>query len=60
MAGFSKLLYVRGFFPDDPSDCSAKAHNELLGLPDENLDGATRVGIDLVQQLQSRPERRAS
>ncbi|CAG8217692.1 unnamed protein product [Penicillium salamii] len=60
MAGFSKLLFARGFFPNDASDFSAKAQNELLGLPDENLDESTKVGIDLVKKLQLRPERMAS
>ncbi|KAJ5769051.1 hypothetical protein N7520_003610 [Penicillium odoratum] len=62
MAGFSKLLYARGFYPDNPSDCSAKAkaQNELLGLPKESLDQATQVGIDLVKKLQQRPERMAA
>lgn len=60
MAGFGKLLYARGFYPDDPSDCSAKAQNELLGLPEESLDEATKVGIDMVKELQRRVERMAS
>lgn len=60
MAGFSKLLYARAFYPDDPSDCSAKAQNELLGLPEESLDEATQVGIDMVKELQRRAERMAS
>ncbi|KAK9442079.1 NAD(P)-binding domain protein [Metarhizium brunneum] len=59
MAGFGKLLYARAFSPDDPSDVSAKAQNQLLGLPDESLDEATKVGIDLVKVLQSRAERMA-
>ncbi|GIK07140.1 hypothetical protein Aspvir_002795 [Aspergillus viridinutans] len=60
MAGFSKLLYARAFYPDDPSEFSAKAENELLGLPEESLDEATQVGIDLVKELERRPERMAS
>ncbi|KAJ5223235.1 hypothetical protein N7468_007777 [Penicillium chermesinum] len=60
MAGFSKQLYARGFFPDDPSDFSAKAQNELLGLPVESLDDSTKVGIALVKELQLRVERMAS
>jgi hypothetical protein len=60
MAGFSKLLYARAFYPDEPSEFSAKAQNELLGLPEESLDEATQVGIDLVKELQRRPERMAS
>jgi NmrA-like family len=60
MAGFSKLLYARAFYPDDPSDLAAKIQNELLELPDENLDEATKVGIDLVKELQLRVERMAA
>ncbi|GFF24814.1 isoflavone reductase [Aspergillus udagawae] len=60
MAGFGKLLYARAFYPDDPGEFSAKAQNELLGLPEESLDEATQVGIDLVKELQRRPERMAS
>lgn len=60
MAGFGKMLYARAFYPDDPNDLSAKAQNQLLGLPDENLDEATRVGIELVKELQLRVERMAS
>ncbi|PYI32757.1 putative isoflavone reductase family protein [Aspergillus indologenus CBS 114.80] len=60
MAGFSKMLYARAFYPQDPGDLSAKVQNELLGLPDETLDEATRVGIDLVKELQLRVERMAA
>lgn len=31
-----------------------------LGLPEESLDESTQVGIDMVQELQRRPERMAS
>lgn len=60
MAGFSKLLYARTFYPDDSNDLSAKAQNELLGLPDESLDEFTKVGIDMVKDLQRRVERMAA
>ncbi|KAK1147891.1 hypothetical protein N8T08_000406 [Aspergillus melleus] len=60
MAGFGKLLYARAFYPDGASDFSAKAQNEILGLPEETLDEATKVGIDMVKELQSRAERMAS
>jgi NmrA-like family len=60
MAGFSKLLYARAFYPDAFSDFSAKAQNELLELPDESLDESTKVGIDLVKELQLRVERMAA
>ncbi|PNP78931.1 hypothetical protein FNYG_07796 [Fusarium nygamai] len=57
MSGFSKLLYARAFFPEDPSDLSAKAQNELLGLPREDLDEAIKDGIALVEVLKGRSER---
>ena len=60
MAGFSKLLYARVFYPDASSDLSPKAQNELLELPDESLDESTKVGIDLVKELQLRVERMAA
>lgn len=60
MAGFGKLLYARAFYREDPNDLSAKAQNDLLGLPEENLDEATEVGIDLVKVLQRRVERMAA
>ncbi|KAJ5505996.1 hypothetical protein LT330_001392 [Penicillium expansum] len=60
MSGFSKMLYARAFYPDDKSEFSAKAQNELLGLPEESLDEATKSGIDMVKELQSRVERMAS
>lgn len=60
MAGFSKMLYARAFYPDDPNDISAKAQNELLSLPDEDLDESTKAGIDMVKALQHRVERMAA
>lgn len=60
MAGFSKMLYARAFYPDDSNDISAKAQNELLELPDESLDEATKVGVDMVDVLQRRVERMAA
>lgn len=60
MAGFGKMLYSRAFFPEDSNDFSDKVQNELLGLPAQDLDEATQVGIDMVKELQRRPERMAS
>ncbi|EWZ38900.1 hypothetical protein FOZG_08145 [Fusarium oxysporum Fo47] len=57
MSGFSKLLYARAFFPEDPSNVSAKAQNSLLGLPEEELDEATKDGIALVEVLKGRGDR---
>ncbi|KAL3447652.1 NAD(P)-binding protein [Aspergillus insuetus] len=60
MAGFSKLLYARAFYAEDPGEHSAKAQNELLGLPEESLDEATKAGIKLEKELKLRVERMAS
>ncbi|KAJ0421456.1 NAD(P)-binding protein [Aspergillus carlsbadensis] len=60
MAGFSKLLYARAFFPEDPGEHSGKAQNELLGLPEESLDEATQAGIELEKELKKRVERMAN
>ncbi|KAB8068693.1 hypothetical protein BDV29DRAFT_162162 [Aspergillus leporis] len=60
MAGFSKMLYARAFYPDNPNELSAKAQNEILGLPNESLDEFTKVGIDMVKELQGRVERMAA
>ncbi|KAL4907847.1 hypothetical protein BDW74DRAFT_175633 [Aspergillus multicolor] len=60
MAGFGKLLYARVFSPDDCTDLSSKAQNELLGLPEEDLDEATRARIELVEVLKGRAERMAN
>lgn len=54
------MLYARAFYPDDPNDLSAKAQNELLRLPDESLDVFTKIGIDMVKDLQRRVERMAA
>ncbi|KAJ5814203.1 isoflavone reductase family protein (CipA) [Penicillium pulvis] len=60
MAGFSKMLYARAFYPDDSNNLSAKTQNELLELPDESLDESTKAGIDLVKELKLRVERMAA
>ena len=60
MSGFGKLLYSRAFYPEDPGNFAAKVQNELLALPEEKLDDATKDGIDLVKELQKRSERMAS
>ncbi|PYI00055.1 NAD(P)-binding protein [Aspergillus ellipticus CBS 707.79] len=61
MAGFGKMLYARAFYPEEVSnDLSAKAQNGLLGLPVESLDEATKVGVELVKELQLRVERMAA
>ncbi|KAL3462778.1 NAD(P)-binding protein [Aspergillus heterothallicus] len=59
MAGFGKLLYARTFYPDERSDLSDRTQNELLGLPEEDLDEATKAGVELVKELQLRADRMA-
>jgi hypothetical protein len=60
MVGFSKMLYARAFYPEDSNDFSVKVQNQLLDLPDENLDDATKIGIHLVKELQLRADRMAA
>ncbi|RKK65539.1 hypothetical protein BFJ69_g16189 [Fusarium oxysporum] len=59
MSGHSKLMYARAFYTEDPNNISSKAQNELLGLPEESLDEATKDGIALVEILRGRAERMA-
>jgi hypothetical protein len=51
-SGFVKLLYSRAFFPDDSANFGAVRglHNELLGLPEEDIDEATRVAVEMVKK----------
>ncbi|GJJ74336.1 hypothetical protein EMPS_06694 [Entomortierella parvispora] len=48
-AGFGKLLYARMFYPEGCGDYEAKLNNDLLGLPKEDLDEATKRAIELAQ-----------
>ncbi|TQS33286.1 hypothetical protein Golomagni_06376, partial [Golovinomyces magnicellulatus] len=45
--GFAKMLYSRIFYPDGNGDFekSKGVVNELLGLPKEDIDEATKIGI---------------
>ncbi|KAI9654630.1 MAG: hypothetical protein M1821_005837 [Bathelium mastoideum] len=44
-AGFAKLLYTRTFFPNGDGNYGAKygLHNDILGLPKEDLDEFTKA-----------------
>lgn len=45
--GFAKMLYTRVFYPDGCGDIEHKGTiNDLLGLPTEDIDAATRVAVD--------------
>lgn len=60
MAGFAKMLYGRAFLPEDPANHAHKAQNELLGLPEESLDEATKDAMELAKVLKLRVARMAS
>lgn len=49
--GFAKALYSAIFFPNGRGDFEANhgVANELLGLPKENLDEATKRVVDMVE-----------
>lgn len=47
--GFMRALYARGFYPEENGDASSafgSAHNEVLGLPKEDLDERTKFAIE--------------
>jgi hypothetical protein len=44
-AGFGKLLYARMFFPEGDAQFTHEIDNERLGLPKEDLDEYTKVGV---------------
>nr|POF17749.1 hypothetical protein CFP56_13161 [Quercus suber] len=51
--GFGILLYTRAFYPEDPALVPhEKLHNTLLGLPQEDIDEATRVAVDMANKGQ--------
>jgi len=45
--GFGILLYARLFFKDGAGDTRALLSNDALGLPAEDFDAATKVGVDM-------------
>ncbi|KAK9373318.1 uncharacterized protein V1513DRAFT_184659 [Lipomyces chichibuensis] len=52
MSGFAKLLYARGFFPESSANFEAirGLNNDVLGLPKEDLDEFTKVGIKMSEE----------
>ncbi|KAJ7861739.1 hypothetical protein B0H14DRAFT_3863362 [Mycena olivaceomarginata] len=48
LRGFQKLLYTRAFYPDGCGNYEARngLHNDILGLPKEDLDEFTRIAVD--------------
>ena len=53
MAGFAIALYTRAFYPHSNANFSEKVLNEKLGLPKEDLNAATKVGIDFAMAAPS-------
>ena len=51
LAGFAQALYSRNFFPDGAGDFGALRglDNEKLGLPKEELDEYTKIGVGLAE-----------
>ena len=49
--GFVRFLYTRVFFPTGEGDYSYKSHNQLLGLPQEDLEEATKRAVEMVDEL---------
>ncbi|EXJ67287.1 uncharacterized protein A1O5_09300 [Cladophialophora psammophila CBS 110553] len=50
--GFVKLLYARVFYPNGDGDYESKygLHNDILGLPQEDFDEATKRAVDLANR----------
>lgn len=47
IVGFGILLYARVFYEDGAGDYNGKLDNEVLELPEESLDEATRVAVKM-------------
>lgn len=47
--GFAKLLYSRVFYPDKSGNYEERKglHNDLLGLPKEDLDEYTKIAVEM-------------
>ena len=50
LAGFGMLLYARMFYKDGVGDWRARLDNDVLGLPNEDLDEATKVAIKMARE----------
>ena len=52
MLGFAKLLYSRSFYPDMSGNYEATKglHNDILGLPKEDLDEYTKIAVEMAEQ----------
>jgi hypothetical protein len=48
--GYGIMLYARSFYKDSPADMQAVLNNEELGLPKEDFDAATLVGVEMAKR----------
>lgn len=50
--GFAKLLYSRNFFPESRGNFGATKglHNDVLGLPKEDLDEFTKIAVQMLEK----------
>ena len=50
--GFGKLLYARPFYPDGSGEFEKTygLHNDVLGLPKEDLDEYTKIAVEMVKK----------
>lgn len=57
MTGFAKLMYSRAFFPESSGNFGASKglHNDVLGLPKENFDEFTKLGIQMSEKGVDQP-----
>ncbi|KAJ6598133.1 putative isoflavone reductase family protein [Mycena vulgaris] len=53
MQGFGKLLYTRVFYPDGCGNYEARhgLHNDILGLPKEDLDEFTKIAAKRAEEV---------
>ncbi|KAK9483566.1 hypothetical protein V1527DRAFT_264646 [Lipomyces starkeyi] len=51
-AGFGRLLYARNFYPESNGNFEAikGLHNDMLGLPKEDLDEFTKISIKMSEE----------
>lgn len=51
MSGFGQAMYARVFYQDGSGNYEAKKalHNDLLGLPKEDLDEFTAVAVEMAK-----------
>lgn len=52
MMGFGKLLYARVFYPDRSGEYESTEglHNDVLGLPKEDLDEYTKIAVEMAEK----------